>query len=83
MKTFIILTIFLIFSSKIHAFQNTTTCTGNNFFDTTMMNCLPCYGNQVFDSESSCKCANGYKISDSNQVGFEAACIACPTVQNI
>lgn len=81
MKTFILLSIFLFFSSKILAFQNATICTGNNFFDTTMMNCFSCYGNQVANSESSCKCANGYRISDSNQIGFEAACIACPTVK--
>ncbi len=83
MRVLFILAIIFVLSSKILGYQNATSCSGNNFFDTTMMDCLSCYGNQISNTELTCKCANGNKIADGAQIGFEAACIACPTVQMI
>lgn len=63
------------------SYQNSSVCTGNNFFDTSMMNCEACPANQTANS-TQCYCNANYIIADPNQIGFQGTCQACPTVKN-
>ena len=77
-----IVLLLLITLPMIISFQNSSTCSSQQFFDTTIMNCRVCPANQTANTTSqlSCFCNANYIIGDENQIGFEGTCLKCGAV---
>lgn len=79
MRAIIYVFFLVICPTFIHSYQNSSVCTGNNFFDSTLMNCEACPANQTANI-TSCYCNPNYRTVDSLQIGFHGTCEACAAV---
>ena len=82
MKTLILVAYFLhtgLGSIQI-PYNDPTKCGTGSYFQYPSLLCVSCDSNQIKNTDLSCKCASGFRITQ-NSGGPDLSCVACPSEQ--
>ena len=79
MKTLIVVAYFLHtgLGSIIIPYNNPAKCGADIYFQHSSLLCVPCGSNQIKNTDLSCQCAFGFRITENNG-GPDLSCVACP-----